>query len=172
MGCTSEQFRLAMRRLPASVAIIATGQAASRVGLTATAVCSLSTTPPQILACLNAETGTCKAIRESRTFSVNLLTSEQLGLARRFAGLDGNAVGEERFAAGSWRQGSNGAPVLDGALMTLECRLVTAYAVATHSILIGGVLDIPENDNNGALLYQSGMFGTWIPLPDAVNASG
>lgn len=173
MGCTSEQFRLAMRKFPASVSIIATGEAPNRVGLTATAVCSLSTTPPQVLVCLNAETGTCKAIRESRTFSVNMLMSGQLELARRFAGLEGNAIGDKRFEVGPWRQGSNGAPVLDDAMMVLECRLVTAYTEATHIILIGAVLEIPENDNDGALLYRSGAFGTWVPLPDmAADARG
>ncbi|MEP9398798.1 flavin reductase family protein [Mesorhizobium sp. KR2-14] len=167
MSCTSEQFRLAMRRFPASVCVIATGEAPNRVGLTATAVCSLSAAPPQILVCLNAETGTCKAIREGRTFSVNMLTSEQLGLARRFAGIEGGAIGEERFEAGAWRKGANGAPVLNDAMMTFECRLVTSHAVATHVILIGEVLDIPENDHDDALLYRSGAFGTWAPLPEA-----
>lgn len=170
MGCTSEQFRLAMRRFPASVCVIAAGEAPRRVGLTATAVCSLSAVPPQILVCLNAETGTCKAIREGGTFSVNMLTSDQLGLARRFAGIEGGAVGEERFEAGVWRNGANRAPVLNNAMMTFECRMVTNHAVATHVILIGEVLDIPENDQDDALLYRSGSFGVWAPLPETATA--
>jgi flavin reductase (DIM6/NTAB) family NADH-FMN oxidoreductase RutF len=171
MGCTPEQFRLAMRRFAASVCVIATGKVPNRVGLTATAVCSLSVSPPQILVCLNAETGTCKAVREERTFSINLLTSEQLGLARRFAGIEGSAIGEERFDAGRWRPGASGAPVLDGAMITFECRLMASHAVATHVILIGEVVDIPENDHDDALLYRSGSFGTWAPLQEAVTGA-
>src|SRR5687768_14225534 len=111
MSCTSDDFRLAMRRSPSSVAIVATGAWPHRAGMTATAICSLSADPPQVLACLNQRTMTCRTLQHCRTFSINLLNTGQLPLARLCPGLAGEVTGEEKFAAGDWRQGASGAPV-------------------------------------------------------------
>lgn len=164
MACSSDDFRLAMRRFPAGVAIVATGLRPCRAGMTATAICSLSADPPQVLACLNQRTMTCRTVQHCRTFSINLLHTSQLPLARIFAGLDGEAAGEEKFDAGTWREGSSGAPVLAGAVLTLECALVTSHAASTHNILIGKVLEIPGQVAEDALLYRSGAFGRWAEL--------
>jgi len=164
MACTSQDFRLAMRRFPAGVAIVAAGAKPYRAGMTATAICSLSADPPQVLACLNQRTMTMRTIGQCRSFSINLLNTGQLPLARIFAGLEGEAAGEEKFTKGAWRDGSSGAPILIDAVLTLECALVTSYAASTHNIVIGKVLDIPGNAAEDALLYRSGAFGRWADL--------
>ena len=49
-----EAFRMGMRQLSAAVTIVTTGtDAQHRAGLTATAVCSVSADPPQLLVCVN-----------------------------------------------------------------------------------------------------------------------
>ncbi len=164
MTCTPDDFRSAMRRFPASVAIVATGARPYRAGMTATAICSLSADPPQLLACLNQRTMTCRTVQQCRTFSINLLNTSQLPLARIFAGLEGEAVAEEKFEAGNWREGSSGAPILEAAVLTLECALVTSHAASTHNILIGKVLEISGQVAEDALIYRSGVFGTWTGL--------
>ena len=107
---------------------------------------------------------TCRTVQQCRTFSINLLTTGQLPLARIFAGLEGEAVAEEKFEAGIWRDGSSGAPVLADAVLTLECALVTAHAASTHNIVIGKVLEISGAAAEDALIYRSGAFGTWTGL--------
>lgn len=164
MTCTPDDFRSAMRRFPASVAIVATGRAPYRAGMTATAICSLSADPPQLLVCLNQRTTTCRTVQQCRTFSINLLTTSQLPLARIFAGLGGEAVAEEKFDAGNWLEGSSGAPILEAAVLTLECALVTSHAASTHNIFIGKVLEISGQVAEDALIYRSGVFGTWTGL--------
>ena len=164
MSCTSDDFRLAMRRFPSGVAIVATGAWPQRAGMTATAICSLSADPPQVLACLNQRTMTCRTLQHCRSFSINLLNTSQLPLARLFAGLAGEAAGEEKFTAGDWRQGASGAPVLETAVLTLECALVAAHEAGTHNIFIGKVLEISGQLAEEALIYRSGVFGKWTDL--------
>src|SRR3546814_4012568 len=91
-----EAFKQAMRRLAATVTIVATGQAPHRSGLTATAVCSLTANPPQVIACLNASSSTCAHIRETGVFSVNILPNRHQAIAECFSGT-GNFVGEQRL---------------------------------------------------------------------------
>lgn len=164
MSCAGpDDFRRAMRLMPASVTIVAAGAAPHRSGLTATAVCSLSAEPPQILACLNARSGTCRRIREGGLFSVNVLDQGHRALAEHFAGA-GGASGEERFRFGDWREGPRGAPVLADCVVSLECVLVDAIPAATHFIMIGQVLDLKAAGPAGALIYRDGQFGTWMAL--------
>ena len=54
MGETSEhEFRRAMRSLCSGVSIISAGYKGKQFGMTATAVTSVSMTPPSLLVCIN-----------------------------------------------------------------------------------------------------------------------
>jgi flavin reductase (DIM6/NTAB) family NADH-FMN oxidoreductase RutF len=165
MVCNTDDFRLAMRRFPASVCIVTTGTRPWRTGLTATAICSLSASPPQILVCLNAETGTYKAIQAHQRFAVNVLRPEHVAVARRFAGMGAEKItGDERFLEGFWQESDFGVPILSGALVVLECSLDREFKVSTHHILVGEVLNIPSSNDESALMYRNGAFGAWTPL--------
>ncbi|MBX6318957.1 flavin reductase family protein [Pigmentiphaga sp.] len=55
MPPSANTFKAAMRRIPSAVAIASTSYDRERRGLTATAVCSVSAEPPQLLACVNKQ---------------------------------------------------------------------------------------------------------------------
>ena len=57
VAVNSDDFREGMRQLAAGVTIVTTSIGDQRIGLTATAVCSLSAEPPMLLACVNREAG-------------------------------------------------------------------------------------------------------------------
>ncbi len=159
-----DQFKEAMRSFPASVSVIATGDQANRTGLTATAVCSLSADPPQVIVCLNSKTGTYQSIQELQHFSVNVLQTEQEELAKCFGGFDPTLAGEQRFSKGCWQQGVSGVPVLKDAIVAFECSLLEAIPAQTHFILIGAVKQIHTSQSLPTLLYGNGAFGQLSPL--------
>lgn len=163
MFCNPEDFRAAMRLFPASVAVIATGNAPMREGMTATALCSLSVDPPQVLVCLNAESATSRAVRQNGVFSVNILTNNQSGIARRFAGMDGSS-GDSKFAGATWNAGVQGTPVLASAMQSFECKVSDIHSAATHVIVVGEVQGLEIGRAQDALIYQDGTFGTFAPL--------
>ena len=156
-------FRQAVRLLAAGVTVVATGTRPHRAGMTATAVCSLTAEPPQILSCLNADSGTCAAVLEQGRFSVNVLDDGHVELARRFAGMCGSQTGEDRFA-GTWLSGSLEVPVLTPAVAALECKLKGAQRIDSHFVLVGLVRQVWFAGTNSALIYRDGQFGTWVPL--------
>lgn len=151
-------FRGAMRLVPGAVAVIATGAAGARSGMTATAVCSLSDAPPMLLACVNASASSHPVIRARGHFSVNLLAEEQAAIAARFAGA-GGAKGEDRFQLGDWTVLDTGAPVLRDAMAAFDCDLVAEHVHATHSIFVGAVRGIAARAAAPPLLYLAGGFG-------------
>lgn len=156
-------FRDGMRRLAGAVCVIATGEPGARAGLTATAVCSVTAEPPRILVCINAKTGAHAPIAANGLLSVNVLRSNQAGLAKRFAGMVPGVSGEARFAEGNW-SALQGVPVLDDACAVFACRVVEVLPASTHSIFMCEVVAVrtptPAQETLGreGLLYLDGHF--------------
>lgn len=162
-GATLDDFRLGMSRLAGGVSVVATGAAddpAGWRGMTVTAVCSLCAEPPSLVVCLNHGTGTYAQLRQHTQFSVNVLTSHDVGVAQAFAGLRG-VFGQERFSSGDWTSGTLGVPVLTSALTSFECRVAQILEHGTHALLIGHIEVIHRTDSEqGAepLVYHSQRF--------------
>lgn len=152
-------FRAAMRLPATSVTVIAAGAGEARNGLTASAVCSLSDSPPMILACVNLNASALPLIRETGAFSANFLTDAQAHIAECFAGRT-KIYGAARFATGDWRRLATGAPVLGDALAVFDCELEREYDSPTHSILIGRVRGLLHNDDSRSLVYTAGSFAS------------
>lgn len=152
-----DEFRSIMRQQASAVAVIAAGSMGRRAGLTATAVCSLSDSPPMILVCVNQNASAYPTIIDAGCFSVNWLATHQDAIAARFAGRTGLKA-EQRFGEGSWGALSTGAPVLEDALASLDCELIAEHVHATHSILIGRVCGARKEESSDPLLYFAGRF--------------
>lgn len=151
-------FKRGMRYLVASVTLITTVHRGERGGLTATAVCSVSAEPPQLLACVNKSAGCHDAIAASGIFCVNVLAPQHEELARRYAGMRG-VEGDERFRdGGDWRQLSTGAPVLGGCPVSFDCRVVQQMEAGTHTIYLGHIVDVAIDERASPLFYVDAKF--------------
>lgn len=154
----ADVFKLAMRRLAAGVTIITTCHDGERCGLTATAVCSLSADPPQLLVCVNRSAHAHDIIKRGANLCVNLLARRHKALAARFAGQKKGVMGEERFRAGKWTTLKTSAPVLDDALASFDCVVRETMESSTHTIFIGQVVDVRLRAEGHPLLYAGGNY--------------
>ena len=154
---SADTFKQAMRRLAAGVTIMTTRHGQVRGGLTATAVCSLSVDPPQLLVCVNRSAAAHALIAEGENLCVNLLAHKHHELATRFAGQTG-ILGADRFEAGRWGRLKTGAPVLEDALASFDCVVTEKVAASTHTIFIGRVVDVHVRANGRPLLYAGGAW--------------
>lgn len=154
-------FRALMRHVPGQVNIIASGQKGHRFGLTATAVCSLTDTPPTVLVCINRRVSAHDAIIENGVFSINALAAGQDEVAIMFSGEPG-VKGEGRFRTGDWSTGASGVPVLAGAVCTLECRLADFKPASTHTIVFGEIVAGTARTEAAPLIY---LRGSYLTLP-------
>ena len=80
-GLDPAVFRHCLREVPGAVAVITMGEAGARTGLTATTVCSLSDTPPMLLACVNGDASAHPVIRDTGRSTVNILSDRHLDIA-------------------------------------------------------------------------------------------
>lgn len=163
MAVTSVEFIEAMRRFPAAVNVITTGQGEGRAGFTATAVMSLTAEPPQIALAVNRTVSGLPALLASGAFCINTLAAHHAEIASRFAG---KVKGLERFATGEWTSLWSGAPVLADAMVNLDCRTVRQIEFSSHVLLIGEVEAFRRNVELKPLLYMEGDWASLLPGPN------
>jgi flavin reductase (DIM6/NTAB) family NADH-FMN oxidoreductase RutF len=137
----ADAFRSAMSLLAGGVTVVTSGRGDHRRGLTATAVCSLSMSPPMILACVNCSGAAHEAIEREGVFAINILAQDGQAISDLFAGR-GDERGAEKFKVGAWGERSTGAPVLEDALFPVDCEVAFAIRRKTHTIFIGRVRDV------------------------------
>lgn len=150
-------FRDAMAQVVSAVHVVTTEGPAGRVGLTATAVASVSDTPPTVLACIARTSRTLAAIEASGAFCVNTLPAQLAELAEIFASRRG-IDGEARFMTARWGTLATGAPVLLDAISAFDCRLVATHDIASHRILIGEVMGLGGEGRGAGLIYRGRRF--------------
>lgn len=143
-------YRNAMARLGAAVHIVTTDGAAGRAGFTASAVCSVTDAPPTLLVCLNRSASVHAAFEANGVLCVNVLAAGQQGLSALFGGKTPMA---QRFEQGAWGVLATGAPVLQDAAVSFDCRIVQRTAVGTHDVLFCEAVAVRTGGQAHGLIY-------------------
>lgn len=165
MPVTPDEYRRGMRLIPSGVTVITTGQGDARAGLTATAVMSLTAEPPQLVCAVNRTVSAHPAIAANGVVCINLLATDQDNIGARFAGV-GGVRGAERFKGGRWSTLVTGAPVLQGAVASFDCRVVDRYDFQTHSLFVCLVEAVHAAPDREPLLYVNGSWASLLPVGD------
>ncbi|WP_432124308.1 flavin reductase family protein [Streptomyces sp. C10-9-1] len=132
--------RTALRRLTSAVTVLTVdGGGGDRHGTTASSVVAISREPLVLGVALRPGSAFVRLVLRTGTFSVNVLAAGQGEDARRFAD-PGRSPGDAQFASVAWRADPlSGAPLLDGALAHLSCRVVDRRPVGDHDLLLAEV---------------------------------
>jgi flavin reductase ActVB len=134
----AEDFREAMRRLASSVVMVTTWLDERPWGLTVSACCSISMSPPSLMVSLGQHTTSAASILEQERFGVSILGEEQQHVARF-----GSRTGEPKFVAEYCDPAAGCAsPMVAGTIAHVDCALVKQVAVADHVLLIGEVTHV------------------------------
>jgi steroid delta-isomerase-like uncharacterized protein len=122
-------------------------------GLAVNAFASISLTPPLVLVCVARTSATYPGLFSTDAFAVNVLSSDQADVARKFA-----ASGDDKkFDAVAWRPGASGVPILEGTCGYFEAETQERAQATTHTIFIGHVMAAEQFDRP-PLLYMGGRF--------------
>jgi flavin reductase (DIM6/NTAB) family NADH-FMN oxidoreductase RutF len=153
MPFDSKLQRKIMGRFATGVTVVTTGVDGRFGGLTANAVCSLSLEPPLVLVAVDQRAGSHAELLEHRCFVINILSSAQEEISQRFA-----KAGPKDFSGLSWRTAVTGAPILDGTLGYVDCRVVDVLRGGDHDIFVGEIVAGEAADEGDPLLYFSGKY--------------
>jgi flavin reductase (DIM6/NTAB) family NADH-FMN oxidoreductase RutF len=151
---SKDEFRAALGRFPSGVTVVTTRDNENRLhGITVSAFCSVSLEPPLILVCIEKTAGSHRAFEESEAFVVNILREDQQHVSDLFA-----SNSHDKFDNLKTRPGIENLPVLEDALVSLECRVASAYDGGDHTIYVGEIAAATVNDGQ-PLVYFHGRYG-------------
>jgi flavin reductase (DIM6/NTAB) family NADH-FMN oxidoreductase RutF len=149
-------FRQAMRRVASTVNVISICVDGQPMGITATAVSSISLDPPSLLVCINRSASVHAPMGGMPHFRVNVLHRDQEGIAAMFADRARHGL---RFLSG-WDLECSGAPRLLDAQASILCRRTDHHQFGTHSIFIGVAAEVFTRPEIDPLLYLDGRYGS------------
>ncbi|ALH96108.1 flavin reductase [Acinetobacter equi] len=143
-------YRDAMSYLTSAVNIVTTSSASGYHGFTASAVCSVTDTPPTLLVCMNKSSRSHVHFLESKILAVNVLAIQHEKISNVFASkLDSI----ERFKYGKWTKLETGAPILNDALVSFDCYIDKIQEIGTHTVFICPIIAINKNQQHQGLVY-------------------
>jgi flavin reductase (DIM6/NTAB) family NADH-FMN oxidoreductase RutF len=155
-GVDGSIYREAIAHFATGVTVITTVHEGRPVGMTASAVASLSLEPVLLLVCISNHLPTHTAIEESRAFVVNVLGEGHDELARRFA-----TPLPDKFEGVALRD-DQALPVLADAIAHFVCDVHERFPGGDHSIFTGLVKECGFIRGRRPLVYFRSAFGAIV----------
>jgi flavin reductase (DIM6/NTAB) family NADH-FMN oxidoreductase RutF len=155
------------RKFVTGVPVVTTMADDKPYGLVVNAFSSVTISPATILVCINQSSSTHDVLYGAERFAVNLLSHDQVDVARRFA-----TKGGDKFAGLRWHVGDHGQPALDGTCAVLEAEISSRVSTSTHTVFFADVLAASSTDR-APLVYAAGGFfdGSRLEPVQASSAS-
>ncbi len=157
---TPDEFRAALSQLAAGVSLVTVHdpEDGEDVGMTATSFLSVSLEPPLVLISVREDSRMDEVLSRTDTWAVSVLAEGQKTLGSRFA-MKGRLSDRLLFADTPHRRGTHtDAPLVEGALATVECRTEQRIAAGDHTLLVGRVLEatVPTPGGRPLLYFHGG----------------
>ena len=160
MAIEQQLFRDALGAFATGVTVVTTvGEGGRPLGITISALASVSLDPPLILICLGRATACLESYVDGRHFAVNILAEGQRHLSEQFA-----SRSADKFTSISYTTWDSGCPILDGCLASLECQRETVHDGGDHVILLGRVTRL-QCMGGKPLVHFKGGYAALTPLP-------
>jgi flavin reductase (DIM6/NTAB) family NADH-FMN oxidoreductase RutF len=153
-------FICAMRAAVTGVSVVTTDGVGGRLGLTVSALASVSAEPAMLLVCISRRSPLVAAIRANGSFGVNVLGEGRAALAETFAG---RTPSRFDFGVGSWEAGATGVPLLTDAAARFDFLVTSTVEAGSHTVIVGDVLAADAGEAP-PLAYTGGAYASVSPL--------
>ena len=145
-----DELRALFRDVPSPVGVVTVEVGGNAAGLTVDSVVSLSADPPLVGIALGRHAALHELLREAGSFAISILASGQEHLAQHFArGVPPIA----HWTGIDTTSGELGAPLIDGALGWIECRIVSEHEVGDHTLFVGEATFVRRGPGREALVH-------------------
>lgn len=145
-------FRSVLGRFASGVTVVtARDRERTDHGMTVSAFCSLSLDPLLVIICVERNTVLHGVLADATQFAVNVLSSGQESISRRFS-----EQIDDRFDGIGYARGVTGCAILGGILGYLECDIEARYPGGDHTIFVGKVIAADAHKGSPLLYYRGG----------------
>lgn len=160
---THDALRDTLGSFANTVSVVVTAHSGQRFGFMSTAVSTVDFDTPTLLITVNRDASSHDPIAASGCFAVNILAEQQEEISVRFTGFRGHK-GEARFEGAEWSVLQTGAPVLQGAVASLDCRVVHSQVFGKQTLFFGQVVAAQRAERKRPLLYFGRGYAVVRPL--------
>ena len=152
-------FRDAMSLIPTSVSILACISDSKIYSCTISSLVSVdvSKTNAQVLFVLKKKSFVGSKIISSNPFTINVLNSSQMPLAKKYSG---QRIPEDLLSE-NWCTTSSRFTQIKDARVVLKCEFAFVYKGHEADIFVGKVLDFDVKTEFNSLVYDSRRYGTF-----------
>lgn len=153
------RFRTAVGRFATGVCVITAHGPDGPAGLTLNAFTSLSLDPLLVIVCLDKNSRTLAAARNTGRVAVNVLAADQGHLATGFAGKESHT---DKFAGVGWSERA-GVPVLDGVVAWFAGPVRELLPGGDHLIGVIEVEEFESGPDGEPLVFVDGSYMSVMP---------
>lgn len=161
-------LKKAMRQLPFPVAIATAAVGKEKRGITIGSFTSLSLDPPLISFNVDSDSQMHPLIKRATHFAIHLPQPGQSSLCEHFA--QSGLTGSEQFNGMDHYRNRYGNPVLRNISTVLDCRAYKQITAGDHTIIVGEVLEVEQENTNAGILYYNRSYrrvGEIVPKKNA-----
>ena len=145
-------YRTAIGHFATGVTVVTSSGAQGPAGLTTNAVCSLSLEPLLFVVCLERNSRTLAAVRDSGRLAVNVLAQDQQRVAVTFST---KAPHPEKFEGVGYRD-VEGVPVLDGVVAWITGEVRELLPGGDHEIAVTAVTSFEAPGGEPLVFFRGG----------------
>ena len=131
--------KTALRMIPYGIYVMTAQNGEEIAAATVNWVTQTAFAPPLVAVGVKTDSGAYAVAKAAGKFALNMLGKGQQGVAFGFfkpVERDGDSLGGEPF-----RSGSSGAPILENAPASVECKIVRIVELGDHHVFLGEVID-------------------------------
>ncbi|MDP9696739.1 UNVERIFIED_ORG: flavin reductase (DIM6/NTAB) family NADH-FMN oxidoreductase RutF [Arthrobacter globiformis] len=150
-------FRSTVGRYASGITIVTGIDDQGPIGFTCQSFYSVSVDPPLVSFSVMKTSTTYPRIRDTETFTVNVLAREQEAISIQFA-----RRGTDKWASIQWSLTARGNPILERSLAWLDCTIWAEHDAGDHLIVLGRVIELGASpgEHPDPLLYFQGRYRT------------
>ncbi len=147
-----------MRRFATGVTVVTVRDGDAIHAMTANSFTSVSLHPTLALVSIQNGSTTNEFVERAGIFAVNVLSDRQEHFAKRFARQ--MPAPPDPFADIPYHAAVTGAPIFDGGMAYVDCKVVAAHLAGDHTIFVGEVLDAGFGSarDDDPLLFFDGQY--------------
>jgi flavin reductase (DIM6/NTAB) family NADH-FMN oxidoreductase RutF len=132
--------KTALRMIPYGIYVLTADDGKGNVaGATVNWVTQTAFNPPLVVVGVKTDSGAYSIVKNSKSFTLNMLGKEQKGLAFTF--FKPAHLADGKLSGQTIHKGGNGAPILEVALAAVECKVTSIVEQGDHHIVVGEVVE-------------------------------
>ena len=151
----SSEIKNVLDLLTHGVYIIGVKHGSKINGMTAAWINQVSSQPPMVSVAVGKSHYTSELISKAKSFSVNILSPNQMELARKCGFTSGR--NQDKLQEEEITYQATGAPILTNCAAYLDCKLSHQFEVGDHILFIGTVIKA-NIKNQSVLIFRSSDF--------------